>query len=302
MRPAMRIANGDAKSRPSSHSPAGAMAVTRSAAVSSMAAPKSAPTSRIRNGRSNGARIRVCSSASAESIISPSDARTRFCSTSTVVAVRGLSASRAAAWPVTSHPPRAGSHDTGSASRSRSSTGLAAGPLEVGECDRRPGREPRLPRGGGGVRDLGLLQQRRHGATVPARRGIVSRVARVPTAAVAAGSLIGGYVVARETGVRPAGRRRAARGRRVVHALVAAHERAGRRRDAASGVGRGVRRVASPGKAGRRVAGGAVGVGGHCRGRVGSGRPPRRLRRSLGQPADGRQQRVRDLFQGLCSA
>jgi len=30
-------------------------------------------------------------------------------------------------------------------------------------------------------------------------------VARVPTAAVAAGSLIGGYVVARETGVRPLG-------------------------------------------------------------------------------------------------
>jgi hypothetical protein len=30
-------------------------------------------------------------------------------------------------------------------------------------------------------------------------------MARVPTAAVAAGSLIGGYVVARETGVRPLG-------------------------------------------------------------------------------------------------
>jgi hypothetical protein len=30
-------------------------------------------------------------------------------------------------------------------------------------------------------------------------------VSRVPTAAVAAGSLIGGYVVARETGVRPLG-------------------------------------------------------------------------------------------------
>jgi hypothetical protein len=30
-------------------------------------------------------------------------------------------------------------------------------------------------------------------------------VARVPTAAVAAGSLVGGYVVARETGVRPLG-------------------------------------------------------------------------------------------------
>jgi hypothetical protein len=33
----------------------------------------------------------------------------------------------------------------------------------------------------------------------------VAAVRRVPTAAVAAGSLIGGYIVARETGVRPLG-------------------------------------------------------------------------------------------------
>ena len=72
----------------------------------------------------------------------------------------------------------------------------------------RPAGNRACRRGVGGV-DLDLLQQRRHGATVPAgrrlRAGIVSACARVPTAAVAAGSLIGGYVVARETGVRPLG-------------------------------------------------------------------------------------------------
>ena len=139
MRPAMRIANGAAKSAPSSHSPAGTMA-----AVSCGGGLRRSRRRTGRPPRASGTGARrapacACARRASEvSIIRPSDARTRFCSASTVVAARGLSASRACAWPVTSHPPSAGSHDTGSASRRPSSAASPPG--------RPRGRRTRSPR------------------------------------------------------------------------------------------------------------------------------------------------------------
>ena len=81
---------------------------------------KRSRTERTRNGSSKGRRCRSCSAPSLVSIITPSDARTRFGSAQTVKSSR-LSNSRASSCDVTSQPPSAGTHETGSKSRRRSS-------------------------------------------------------------------------------------------------------------------------------------------------------------------------------------
>ena len=98
---------------------------------------KRSRTGRTRNGSSNGCRCRACSAPSLVSIITPSDARTRFGSAQTVKSSPRLSSSRASSCEVTSQPPSAGTHEIGSKSRRRSSAADAAVELEIGELDAR---------------------------------------------------------------------------------------------------------------------------------------------------------------------
>ena len=77
------------------------------------------------------------------SIITPSDARTRFGSAQhREVVARGRAARRASACDVTSQPPSAGTHETGSASRSRSSAPMRAVLARSANSIAAPDREP----------------------------------------------------------------------------------------------------------------------------------------------------------------
>ena len=88
--------------------------------------PNVSRTARMRNGASNGARCRVWASPCEVSIITPSDARTRFGSAQTENSSRRPSTERARSHDVTSQPPSAGTHDTGSAARRRASAGCGS--------------------------------------------------------------------------------------------------------------------------------------------------------------------------------
>ena len=102
----------------------------------------------------------VCSSPSVVSIITPSEARTRFGSAQTVKSSRRLSSSRASACEVTSQPPSAGTHEIGSAVAQAVERADAAVELEIGELDRGADREARLPRGVLGLVDVDLRDER----------------------------------------------------------------------------------------------------------------------------------------------
>ncbi len=93
-------------------------------------------------------------------------------------------------------------------------------------------------------------------------------MARIPTAPVVAGSLVAGYLVARETGIRPLGGAVLAAGGVWADPVVGPFERAGHRRCPARHLPARLRRLAPAGQEDRRVAGGA-----HRRRRLRPARP-----------------------------
>ncbi len=235
MRPAIRIANGAAKSRPSSHSPAGAIARhevggrlgdRRAEEVARLAHPEGALERRPH--------ARVLAGVGGEhhpperrphQVLLDLDGR------------GGAGAERLARGRVTGHQPSAESrqprHGLGARGAGRAQARRRPPPGRRTRSRRPAGN--RCPPGGGlGGVDLGLLQQRRHGATVPARgrrplagAGIVSLRAPRPHSRRRRGIADRRLRRGARDGRAPAGRRRPARRRRVVHPLVAAH-RAGR--------------------------------------------------------------------------
>ncbi len=76
-----------------------------------------------RNDATNGSRCRPCSAPSSESMLGPTTRAVEKRGSSTVNRLLSRSTRRAMSRRVTSQPPSAGSHDTGSRARSRRSSG-----------------------------------------------------------------------------------------------------------------------------------------------------------------------------------
>jgi hypothetical protein len=114
-------ATGPARSRRNSARPRGASCCTIARASSATDSVKRRRTSGRRNASANGSRWRVCSAPSSDSMLGPSTCAVEKRGSSTVNVVASRMISTARSRPVTSHAPRAGTHEIGSAMRNAAS-------------------------------------------------------------------------------------------------------------------------------------------------------------------------------------
>ena len=120
------------------------------------------------------------------SIITPSDARTRFGSAQTVKSSPPASSSRASACEVTSQPPSAGTHEIGSRARRRSSAPTRLSSSRSANSIAAPAGKRALRAAVLGLVDDDLRDERLHARPMLS----VLRAARAMTAATAAGCVI----------------------------------------------------------------------------------------------------------------
>ena len=115
-------ASGPARLRRSSARPSGRIPATRRPAVATAKDSSEALASAPRNAWVNGSRWRRCAAPSSDSIDGPTTRAVENRGSSTVNVLLSRITRNARSWRVTSQPPRAGSQETGSRSRSRRSS------------------------------------------------------------------------------------------------------------------------------------------------------------------------------------
>ena len=116
-------ASGPATVRRSSAAPWRSIAPTRRSVSFSTNAVNRARASASPNARSNGCRCRRCASPSSDNMLGPTTRAVENLGSSTVKASASRITCSTRSRRVTSQPPSAGSHETGSSARSRASTG-----------------------------------------------------------------------------------------------------------------------------------------------------------------------------------
>lgn len=118
--------SGPARLRRSSATPVGSIASSRRSASARTKPANRARTASSRNGRANGSRWRACSAPSRESMLDPTTCAVEKRGSSTVKTSESRITSSARSRRVTSQPSSAGSHETGSCSRSRARSGCGS--------------------------------------------------------------------------------------------------------------------------------------------------------------------------------
>src|SRR4051794_6456799 len=146
-------ASGPANPRRSSPPPCGSSASSRRSVSSATSAVRRSRTVSRRNGRANGARWRSCSAPSRLSMLGPTTRAVEKRGSSTVNVASSRMTASARSRRVTSHASSTASHETGSRSRSRASSGCGS-----------PSSSPRVaaaPTGKSALRVLRRLVERR---------------------------------------------------------------------------------------------------------------------------------------------